>query len=75
MSESKEIIKNYSNKEITVVWKPHVCTHSKKCWKELLQVFNPQNRPWVNMDGATTNRIKKQVDVCPSKALTYHLNS
>lgn len=75
MSESKEIIKNYSNNEITVVWKPHVCTHSKKCWKELLQVFNPQNRPWVNMDGATTNRIKKQVDVCPSKALTYHLNS
>ncbi|MBA6155345.1 (4Fe-4S)-binding protein [Tenacibaculum sp. S7007] len=71
MAEKREIVKEYSNDDITVVWKPNTCIHAKKCWKELLQVFNPQNRPWVNMEGATTARIKKQVEACPSGALSY----
>lgn len=69
--EEKEIIKRYSNDDITIVWKPKTCIHSKKCWKELLQVFDPRNRPWINMEGATTERIKTQVDACPSGALSY----
>lgn len=68
---NQETVKEYSNKDITVIWKPNQCIHSKKCWKGLLQVFNPQNRPWVNMDGASTKRIKDQVDECPSGALSY----
>lgn len=72
MSDNKkEIIKNYSNDDITVVWKPNTCIHAKKCWKELIQVFDPRNKPWVNMEGATTERIKKQVEACPSGALSY----
>ena len=71
MSEGKEIIKKYSNDDITVVWKPNTCIHSTKCWKGLIQVFNPQNKPWINMSGATTERIKKQVEACPSGALSY----
>ena len=66
---------NYSNGEVTVVWKPAMCQHSKICWKGLIQVFNPQVRPWINMDGATTERIIEQVKKCPSGALSYHLNS
>ena len=72
--QEKEIIKEYSNQDITVVWKPKTCTHSKNCWKGLLQVFNPQNRPWINMDGASTERIKKQIAACPSGALSYRSN-
>ncbi|WP_428740548.1 (4Fe-4S)-binding protein [Tenacibaculum sp.] len=71
MSGDKEITKKYSNDDITVVWQPHKCIHSKKCWKGLIQVFNPQNKPWINMSGATTERIKKQVEECPSGALSY----
>lgn len=71
---SKEIIKEYSNNDITVIWKPKTCIHAKHCWKDLIQVFNPKNRPWVNMEGATTNRIKKQVEKCPSGALSYKMN-
>ena len=72
---AKEIIKEYSNSDMTVTWKPNTCIHAKNCWKGLLQVFNPQNRPWINMDGATTNRIKKQIDECPSGALSYQMKN
>ena len=72
--QKREIIKKYRNKDITVVWKPNTCIHAKHCLKDLIQVFNPKNRPWVNMEGATTGRIKKQVEACPSGALSYVSN-
>ena len=72
---AKEIKKRYSNDDITVIWKPNTCIHAKHCWKNLIQVFNPQNRTWINMKGATSDKIKKQVDACPSGALSYELNS
>jgi uncharacterized Fe-S cluster protein YjdI len=70
----KDIL-HYSNKEITVVWKPKTCIHSSVCWKGLLEVFNPKERPWINVDGATTERIIEQVKKCPSGALSYFLNA
>lgn len=74
MSETSDITKTYTNGDITVVWKPSVCIHSKVCWTQLPEVFNPKERPWVNMDGASTERIAEQVDRCPSKALSYYRN-
>ncbi len=72
--EKKDITKEYTNGEVTVVWKPDVCIHSGICFGGLLSVFNPKARPWVNMDGAPTERIKAQIDKCPSKALSYYMN-
>ena len=66
--------KKYSNGEMTVVWKPKVCIHSTLCWKGLIEVFNPRERPWIKMDGATTERIIEQVKKCPSGALSYFMN-
>ena len=60
---------------MTIVWKADSCIHSKKCWDGLEAVFNPNNRPWINMDGASTEAIKKQVDACPSGALSYRMNN
>ena len=74
MNETPDITKTYTNGEITVVWKPSVCVHSKVCWTQLSEVFNPKARPWINMDGADTQRIAEQVDRCPSKALSYFRN-
>ncbi len=71
---SKPIEKQYTNEEITIVWKPDICVHSGICAKGLAEVFNPRARPWVNMEGATTDRIVQQVRECPSGALSYFVN-
>ena len=65
----------YTNEEVTVVWKSNSCIHSTLCWKGLLEVFNPREKPWIKMDGATTEKIIEQVRKCPSGALSYHLNA
>jgi uncharacterized Fe-S cluster protein YjdI len=65
----------YTNNEVTVVWKPKACIHSTLCWKGLIEVFNPKERPWIKMDGATTEKIIEQVRQCPSGALSYYLNA
>lgn len=64
----------YSNAEITVVWKPDTCIHSRICWTELKQVFDPAKHPWINMEAASTERIIAQVRKCPSGALSYYRN-
>jgi uncharacterized Fe-S cluster protein YjdI len=66
--------KTYPNEEITVIWKPDICIHSKKCWKASLAIFNPQRRPWIDMNGGSTEEIIKIVDNCPSGALSYEKN-
>lgn len=69
----KETLK-YTNNEVTVVWKPKTCIHSTICWKGLIEVFNPRERPWIKMEGADTQRIIEQVRQCPSGALSYYMN-
>ena len=70
----KKIVKEYSNDDITVIWQPHMCTHSKKCWKGLITVFDPRKKPWITLEGSSSDRIMNQVDQCPSKALSYRKN-
>ena len=67
--------KKYTKENLTVVWQPDLCIHSRECFKGLPNVFNPANRPWVNMDGDSLEIIKKQVDKCPSGALSYEMDN
>lgn len=67
----KEIVKKYSNDDVTVIWKPDVCIHSTNCWKGSLKIFNPKRRPWIDMNGGTTEEIIKIVNNCPSGALSF----
>jgi uncharacterized Fe-S cluster protein YjdI len=65
----------YTNNEVTVVWKPDTCIHSRICWTQLRDVFDPAKRPWINMEASNTATIIEQVKKCPSGALSYYLNA
>lgn len=62
---------HYSNDDITIVWNPDLCIHSAKCVKQLPNVYNPKERPWLKIENATTEELKAQIATCPSGALSY----
>lgn len=69
-----QIIKEYTNDEITIVWKPNVCIHAAECRKALPKVYNPDEKPWLKIENATTEELKDQINKCPSGALSYYIN-
>lgn len=60
----------YSNGEITILWKPEMCIHSGICVKTLPKVYHPQERPWVKIENATSQELIDQITKCPSGALS-----
>ena len=70
----KEIIKEYTNEELTIVWKPKSCTHSGVCVKTLPKVYNPNAKPWLTIENASSKELKEQISMCPSGALGYFIN-
>jgi uncharacterized Fe-S cluster protein YjdI len=74
----QDVTKEYSNGEITIVWKTALCRHSTICWKPatgLPGVFNPLLRPWIKPEASSTDQIIEQVKKCPSGALSFYRNT
>ena len=74
----KEITKKYTNGEVTIVWKPEMCAHSRVCCSKntgLPEVFNPAEKPWIKPEAATTEQLIEQIKKCPSGALSYFMNA
>lgn len=66
----REIVKEYKNTDVIVVWKPSLCIHAAECVKALPQVYNPNEKPWIKIGNATGEELRAQVAKCPSGALS-----
>ncbi len=73
--DPKNLTKEYSNGEVTIVWKNGLCIHSGICARGLHEVFNPKVRPWINPGASTTEKIIEQVKKCPSGELTFYMSA
>ena len=73
--KGRDIVKRYSNGEITVVWQPSLCVHSGICARGLPRVFDPRRKPWVILEGFDSKTIADQVERCPSGALSIEINT
>ena len=72
--DPENIKKEYTNGEVTVVWQSGKCIHSCNCVRNNPDVFQPREKPWIKIDGSSTEKIIDTVKKCPSGALTYYEN-
>jgi uncharacterized Fe-S cluster protein YjdI len=69
MAREPRGVREYSTDEIVVEWQPRLCFHSHHCIQALPQVFDPEARPWVRLELASTDEVEAAVAQCPSGAL------
>ncbi|GJQ62735.1 MAG: hypothetical protein SCALA702_17880 [Melioribacteraceae bacterium] len=70
-TRSNDYYKTYEGKEIIINDNRTICSHAAVCVSKLAEVFDVENRPWINADGATAEKIKEVIKKCPSGALTF----
>ena len=69
-----DLIKEYTNGEVTIVWQSGKCIHSTNCVKNNPDVFHPKEKPWIQPENSNTDKIIETVKKCPSGALTFYMN-
>ena len=58
----KNVVKKYSNDDVTVIWDSKKCKHAAECVKNAPNVFRPKEQPWIQMENDTTENIKAAID-------------
>jgi uncharacterized Fe-S cluster protein YjdI len=64
-------MQEYSNEKIAVRYDEKICIHAGKCVRGLPQVFDVEKNPWINVNAADVDAIKRTIAQCPSGALSY----
>ncbi|MGL4597737.1 MAG: (4Fe-4S)-binding protein [Bacteroidia bacterium] len=67
--DKSNVVKEYTNGEITVIWQSGKCIHSANCVRHLSPVFQPKTSPWIKMENGSSEEIRATVEKCPSGAL------
>lgn len=64
-------MQEYRAATFVVRYDPNVCTHAAKCVRGLPGVFDVNRKPWIAVTGAPADQIERQVQACPSGALSF----
>ncbi|HEC2150759.1 TPA: (4Fe-4S)-binding protein [Staphylococcus delphini] len=65
------MVKQYTGEKVDVYFDPKRCVHATECVRGLSNVFDVDERPWVQPDNASEWDVVKVIERCPSGALTY----
>jgi uncharacterized Fe-S cluster protein YjdI len=65
--------RTYENDDIIVYWDSDLCIHVAECLKGNGEVFNLNQRPWVDLSKAPAEEIARVIDLRPSGALKDEL--
>lgn len=57
--------------DLTIHYEVRTCIHARECVLGLPKVFDPDARPWINPESASTQEIIDVIEACPSGALSY----
>ncbi len=63
--------RTYESESIRVLWDSSRCIHTGICLKALPAVFDVQERPWVDVEGADADAIAAAVQQCHTAARRY----
>src|SRR3954452_19439467 len=69
MAREPHGVREYATDEIVVEWQPGLCYHSHNCIRALPKVFDPERRPWVEIDAGSADATESAVAPCPSGPL------
>jgi CDGSH-type Zn-finger protein len=65
----------YVGEKITILFNGGACAHAAHCVNDLPTAFSKDGDPWILPDSASITELIKQVEKCPSGALSYSLNN
>lgn len=64
-------IRRYDSDGIEVQYELSRCIHAAECVRRLNQVFNSEQRPWIQPQNASADEIATTISHCPTGALHY----
>ena len=67
----KKKIRIYEAPELVVEYDVSRCIHAAKCVQGLPQVFDPDQRPWIDPERAPAEDISEVIERCPTGALRF----
>ena len=69
----KERIFTYDSEEIKVTWDQKRCIHAEECVHGLSDVFDPNQKPWIQPEKGNVEEIADVIERCPTGALKYEV--
>ncbi|MFN1834981.1 CDGSH iron-sulfur domain-containing protein [Balneola sp. MJW-20] len=64
---------SYESDNIKVTWDKKRCIHAEECVKGLPDVFNINQKPWIQPENAKADAIRNTIHKCPTGALQYEM--